>query len=59
MIIKPRTVTVELLQLEALYERLPETHPAKELVGDELGRKLAGYKGKLSLNYPLSFISPD
>ncbi|MGM0845791.1 MAG: nuclease-related domain-containing protein [Bacillota bacterium] len=59
MIIKPRTVPVELLQLEALDGRLPETHFAKELVSDDLGRKMAGYKGEINLNYPLSFLSSE
>jgi hypothetical protein len=59
MIIKPRTFPVELLQLEALHERLLETHIAKELVRDELGRRMAGYKGEVNLNYPLSFLSPE
>ena len=59
MIIKPRTVPLELLQLQALDERLPEMHIAKKLVCDELGRRMAGYKGEVNLNYPLSFLSPD
>jgi hypothetical protein len=59
MIIKPRTVPVNLLQVEALNERLPGSHIAKELVGDELCRRLAGYKGEMNLNYPLSFLSPE
>ncbi|WP_421381248.1 nuclease-related domain-containing protein [Bacillus salacetis] len=59
MIITPRIVHVELLQLEALDGRLLETHVAKELIRDELGRRMAGYKGEVNLNYPLSFLSPE
>jgi hypothetical protein len=59
MIIKPRTVPVELLQLEALHERLLDTHIAKKLVCEDLGRRMAGYKGEVNLNYPISFLSPE
>ncbi|WP_187444996.1 hypothetical protein [Rossellomorea vietnamensis] len=56
MIIKERTVPIELKQLEALNERLADTHIAKELVNDDLGRQMAGYKGEINLDYPLSFL---
>ncbi|WP_409251916.1 nuclease-related domain-containing protein [Bacillus sp. SCS-153A] len=57
MIIKPRIIPLELLQLQALDERLAETHIAKKLVYEALGRRMAGYKGEVSLNYPLSYLS--
>ncbi|MGF2617708.1 NERD domain-containing protein [Rossellomorea vietnamensis] len=59
MIIKERTVPIELMQLEVLNERLAETHIAKELVKADLGRQMAGYKGEINLNYPLSFLSSE
>ncbi|EDL63104.1 nuclease-related domain-containing protein [Bacillus sp. SG-1] len=59
MIIKPRSIPLELLQLQALDERLAETHIAKKLVCEALGRRMAGYKGEVSLNYPLSYLSTE
>ncbi|MGD7024119.1 nuclease-related domain-containing protein [Rossellomorea vietnamensis] len=59
MIIKERTVPEEIIVLQALLDRILDTHKAKESVCREFDRRLAGYKGEMFLNYPLSFLPSD
>ncbi|MCW9132948.1 NERD domain-containing protein [Bacillus paramycoides] len=44
-------------QLEALLRRLPIHHPKRNLIGENLAKHMAGYKGEQAIDYPLSFIS--
>ncbi|MGI8315480.1 nuclease-related domain-containing protein [Halobacillus mangrovi] len=59
MIIKERETSLSLNQLEALERRLVNTHPNYTLIKERLGSELAGRKGELALNYPLSFCTNE
>ncbi|PMC37551.1 hypothetical protein CJ195_12460 [Bacillus sp. UMB0899] len=56
MIVKERKVPLINLKLEALLKRIPATHPKWPLIKENLAKRSSGYKGELSLNYPLSFL---
>ncbi|WP_189655259.1 nuclease-related domain-containing protein [Bacillus sp. HNG] len=45
-----------LRKLEALIGRLSESHPKYQEIIDEFGRRMAGYKGELSIQYYLTFL---
>lgn len=47
---KERTVPIVILICEALLRRLLEIHPARALIQEELGRRIAGYRGELILD---------
>lgn len=57
MIIKPLEVSGLILQTEALNRRLPISHTKKEIVKRDARNLRSGYKGELSLDFPLSFLS--
>ena len=57
MIVKERKVPLLILKLEALLRRIPTTHPKHPLIKENLAKRNSGYKGELSLNYPLSFLN--
>ncbi|MBN8235276.1 NERD domain-containing protein [Halobacillus kuroshimensis] len=59
MIMKERTFPSDIKVLQALKRRLVEHHPQSEAVNDQLKLRLTGYKGELSLNYPLTFLPSD
>ncbi|ARI76495.1 nuclease-related domain-containing protein [Halobacillus mangrovi] len=59
MIIKERETSLSLRQLEVLERRLVNTHPNFKLIKEKLSSELAGQKGELALNYPLSFCTKD
>jgi hypothetical protein len=56
MISKMRTIPLSILKLQALLRRLPPTHPKFLLIKDNLSKRLAGYKGEMAIDYPLSFL---
>ncbi|MFQ3544632.1 nuclease-related domain-containing protein [Halobacillus rhizosphaerae] len=56
MIVKKLEFPQEIQQLQALVRRLNPSHPSYEEANENLTRRLAGYKGELSLSYPLSFL---
>lgn len=56
MILKERNMPLLILQLEALLRRLPPLHPKIPLIKEELGKRMAGYKGEVSLDFPLDFL---
>jgi hypothetical protein len=58
MIIKKKEMPLSLEKLQALYRRTPVTHHKYKLIKENLAKQSAGYKGELSLVYPLSFL-PD
>ncbi len=58
MIEKERVMPRMILMLQALLRRLPLNHPKKQLISDELGKRMAGYKGETALDYTLSFLDP-
>ncbi|MCQ6268120.1 iron-containing alcohol dehydrogenase [Fictibacillus sp. WQ 8-8] len=40
-------------KLEALLRRLPASHPRRQEMADQLAKRMAGYKGELSIDYHL------
>lgn len=56
MIIKPHRVPVYIHKLEALLRRLPHTHSMRKRVEEILAKQIAGYRGELGIDYPLSFL---
>jgi Nuclease-related domain len=59
MIVKKRERPVLIDQLEALLRRLPNEHPKRRQILEEYNKVMRGYRGELSLNYPLSFLLED
>ncbi|MYL36265.1 NERD domain-containing protein [Halobacillus litoralis] len=59
MIKKERTFPRDIKVLQALKRRLVDNHPQSEAVNDQLKLRLTGFKGELSLNYPLTFLPSD
>ncbi|PGY10046.1 NERD nuclease [Bacillus sp. AFS031507] len=59
LIIKARTIPLVILILEALCRRLPLNYPKYQQILEELGRRHAGYKGEVSLDYYLRLLSID
>ncbi|TMU83607.1 NERD domain-containing protein [Bacillus sp. BHET2] len=58
MIEKERVMPRIILILQALLRRLPQNHPKQHLISDELGKRMAGYKGETALDYTFSFLDP-
>jgi hypothetical protein len=56
MIKKELKIPLKILKLQALLRRLPQNHPKRSQIDEELRRRMAGYKGEQSLDYYLSFI---
>ncbi len=59
MIKKNRTIPIKILILEALLRRLPENHPKRPKIREELVRSYAGYRGEESLDYYLAQLPPE
>lgn len=59
MIVKPLKPPLELLQLEALNERLPVNHPLKERIEEKSRNVRAGYKGEQDLVFYLQFLPEE
>ena len=59
LVIKERTIPLVLLILEALCRRLPLNYPKYQQILEELGRRQAGYKGEVSLDYYLRLLPID
>ncbi|MGM0753740.1 MAG: nuclease-related domain-containing protein [Bacillota bacterium] len=58
MIEKERIIPRIILILQALLRRLPLHHPKLHMISEELGKRMAGYKGEKALDYTLSFLDP-
>ncbi|PGT82119.1 MULTISPECIES: nuclease-related domain-containing protein [Bacillaceae] len=56
MIIKHREKPRIIVQLEALLPRIPEYHPTLPIITEEYNKRMAGYKGEQSIDYPLSYL---
>ncbi len=56
LIIKTWKKSIELMKLEALLRRLSKSHPKRQLVEKDYAIKSAGFRGELSLDYPLGFL---
>ncbi|HEY4553584.1 MAG TPA: nuclease-related domain-containing protein [Bacillaceae bacterium] len=59
MIVRERSKPIRLMKLEALYHRLPDSHPRKPIIHSELKIRINGYKGEKSIDYHLSFLSQE
>ncbi|MGD6848734.1 nuclease-related domain-containing protein [Rossellomorea aquimaris] len=58
MIEKERIIPRIILILQALLRRLPLNHPKLHMITEELGKRMAGFKGETALDYSLSFLDP-
>lgn len=56
MILKERKIPLLIRKTEALLRRLPANHPKIPIINEELNKRLAGYKGEVSLDFPLDFL---
>ncbi|WP_209121773.1 nuclease-related domain-containing protein [Alkalihalobacillus sp. BA299] len=56
MIIKKREVPLTIQKLQALQRRIPKHHPKQPIIREKLAKRLAGFKGESSIDYPLSFL---
>lgn len=56
MILKHRTKPRIILQLEVLLPRMPEYHPALPIITEDYKKRMAGYRGEQSIDYPLSYL---
>lgn len=59
MIRKKRRKPIKLLKTDALLRRVPEEHPKRSDIENDLARMKAGYHGEQALDYHLSFIDRD
>ncbi|MBP3952564.1 nuclease-related domain-containing protein [Bacillus suaedae] len=59
MIKKPRDIPLKILKLEALLRRLPQFHPSRKKLEDELAKNYAGYRGEQAVDYQLKFLKED
>ena len=50
MIEKERTIPRIILILQALLRRLPLHHPKITVISEELGKRMAGFKGEKTLD---------
>jgi hypothetical protein len=56
MIEKERIIPRIILILQALLRRLPLNHPKLHMISEELGKRMAGFKGETAIDYTLSFL---
>ncbi|WP_053073881.1 nuclease-related domain-containing protein [Bacillus sp. LL01] len=56
MIIKPLEKPLTIRKLEALLRRIDKNHPKRPQIEQDLAKRMAGYKGELSMEYHLSFL---
>ncbi|MCA1318683.1 NERD domain-containing protein [Bacillus tianshenii] len=59
MIKKPLEIPLIILILEALLRRIAKDHPKRSLIEQDLAKRMAGYKGELSMKYHLTFLDPQ
>lgn len=50
MFIKPCNKSIGIQALEALHRRIPELHPKKKYVEEDVRKSLAGFKGEMEVN---------
>jgi hypothetical protein len=58
MIEKERTIPRIILILQALLRRLSSQHSKRTVISEELGKRMAGFKGEEALDFTLSFLDP-
>ncbi|MGM7724146.1 nuclease-related domain-containing protein [Metabacillus sp. Hm71] len=59
MIVKERQRPILIDQLQALLRRLSVEHPKRKQILEDYNMRVSGFKGELSLNYPLSFLEEE
>ncbi|RLQ96640.1 nuclease-related domain-containing protein [Falsibacillus albus] len=59
MLVKELEKPILLDQLEAFISRILNTYPSWDRANDDFKKVKAGYKGELSLQYPLSYLHHD
>ncbi|MDX8360741.1 nuclease-related domain-containing protein [Cytobacillus sp. IB215316] len=59
MIVMPRTTPIYIKKLEALVRRLPQSHPKRVGISEQLSKRLAGFKGEQEIDFPLSFLPEE
>ncbi|MBN8193656.1 NERD domain-containing protein [Bacillus sp. NTK074B] len=58
MVEKERSIPRIILILQALLRRLSPQHPKRTVISEELGKRMAGFKGEEALDFILSFLEP-
>ncbi|MDZ5711273.1 nuclease-related domain-containing protein [Jeotgalibacillus haloalkalitolerans] len=58
MIIKQREMPKHIKTLQCIARRMPDFHPKKPLVAEELYKQIAGYQGEKSSDYYISYLEP-
>lgn len=56
MLSRERQIPLIILKLQALLRRLPQNHPKRAKIKENLSRWIAGYKGEESLDYYLKYL---
>ncbi|WP_062108604.1 nuclease-related domain-containing protein [Bacillus niameyensis] len=56
MFIKRLTKPIELEATEALFRRVHPDHPSKPMLQIDLRKRISGYQGEKSIEYPLKFL---
>ncbi|WP_053071310.1 nuclease-related domain-containing protein [Cytobacillus firmus] len=56
MIVRSKTKPLQLHQLEALLNRIPDNHSKRRFIEEDYAKQKAGYKGERSLEYHLSYL---
>lgn len=56
MIVKKRGKTLEMMRLDALLRRLPESHYKKGTVQNDYKKKISELRGEREVDYPLGFL---
>ncbi|WP_226036302.1 nuclease-related domain-containing protein [Aquibacillus saliphilus] len=59
MILKQNTIPLRITQDETLLRRLPNFHPKRTAIEDDLSRRTAGYRGEQALAYQLQRLPDD
>ncbi|USK33484.1 NERD domain-containing protein [Bacillus sp. F19] len=59
MIVKSHSTPVYIHKLEALLRRLPPDDHKRTHIKEVLAKRMAGYRGELSIDYPLSFLAEE
>jgi ribosomal protein L37AE/L43A len=59
MILKERTIPLNIKKLEALLRRIPDDHVQRKRIEEDLAKFKAGYQGEKSLDYHLSFFNKE
>ncbi|WHY71427.1 nuclease-related domain-containing protein [Fictibacillus enclensis] len=57
MIVKKRQLPLMIQKLQSLLRRLPKNHSKIPYIEENLAKKMAGYRGEYSIDYPLSFLA--